>query len=191
MIEKERILLNLKLLDQQRLAEEWKKKHDSLLENIREPLIELNVDSHHNPNGGIGKISNYLNHRHTVHDMNDFHNTVVDRLYSWIADISDTLTEDLPIGLFAKFCKHIFGVRSPFEKDLSAVWFHNCELRDDFIPSILFLLRSPRLEAIDLSHNNLSHKFFQECAPVLKVIRKLLAFSMHIVFYNSCVNLGS
>eukprot|EP01035_Chromulina_nebulosa_P022764 gene22764-29474_t len=168
LIEKERILLNLKLLDQQRLAEEWKKKHDSLLENIREPLIELNVDSHHNPNGGIGKISNYLNHRHTVHDMNDFHNTVVDRLYSWIADISDTLTEDLPIGLFAKFCKHIFGVRSPFEKDLSAVWFHNCELRDDFIPSILFLLRSPRLEAIDLSHNNLSHKFFQECAPVLK-----------------------
>lgn len=160
-------------MDQQQVAEEWKRKYDNLLGNIREPFTELNVDSS-NPNGGIGKII-HQNHPQIVQDMNDFHNTIVDRLYHWIADLNDTLTDDLSIGLFAKFCKHIFGVRSPFEKELSIVWFRNCDLRDDFIPSISFLLRSPRLEAIDLSHNNLSHKFFQECVPVLKVIGILLA----------------
>ena len=179
LIEKERILLNLKLLDQQQVAEEWKKKYDNLLENIREPFVELNVDSKsfsHNKED-IGTI--HFQQRQIVHDMNDFHNAVVDRLYSWIADINGILSEDLSIGLFAKFCKHIFGVRSPFEKDLSIVWLRNCELRDDFIPSISFLLRSPRLEAIDLSHNSLSQKFLQECVPVLKVIKNFLLFRLY------------
>ena len=177
LIDKERILLNLKLLDQQQVAEEWKKKYDNLLENIREPFVELNVDSQnfYRNREDIGTIKNNLyQQKRIVHDMNEFHNAVVNRLYNWIADISDSLSEDLSIGLFAKFCKHIFGVRSPFEKDLSIVWFRNCELRDDFIPSISFLLRSPRLEAIDLSHNNLSQKFMQECVPVLKVKRSFL-----------------
>ena len=160
MIEKERILLNLKLLDQQKVAEEWKKKYDQLLGNIRDPLVELDSKK--------PEITTAFTPQ-SIRTMADFHNIVTQRPYSWILDISGYSSDELSAVLFAKMCKHIFGVRSPFERAINIAWFNNCDLKDGFLPSISFILRSSTLEALDLSKNALTHKFLLDCVPVLKV----------------------
>lgn len=156
--------MNLKLIDQQQAAVEWKSKYDNLLKNIHNPIddVDVVITSEKSLNGPAAKITN----QKFVSNINELHNIIASRQIPWVADMSNV--KEMNPNNFAKYCKYIFGVRSPFEREISIALLNNCELTDDHGPSLQFILRNPNLDAIDLSHNDLSNSFLSECATTLK-----------------------
>lgn len=169
LIEKERSLLSLKLIDQQHETNEWKKKYDNLLSNIRNPHISINELKIRDQTTSVeDDVTAWF-------DVKEVHERLQKQDFRWIADLNRS--RGMTPQVFAKVCKYIFGVRSPFGRDKSVAWFSNCNISDECIPSLQFVFRSPYLEAIDLSHNNLTASFIAESITTLKVI--ILYFRLH------------
>jgi hypothetical protein len=160
LIEKERTLLNLKVIEQKNEAEEWKTKYDALVEKVAsnasenaevELLMAVAETSAETPQ--------------TTNNPHDINQIIMTRKHSWTLEL-DSVSLDL--SSFAHICKTVFGPHSSF-KDIRVLSLKGCAINDEFINSALSLFRSASLSAIDLSLNSFGEAVLNGIVETLKV----------------------
>ena len=174
LIEKERTLLNLKLLEQKTATDEWKKKYDLLVNaigstnksDVGNNIVDLEIAA------DIESDKHDFEHI----SLHDIHSLLKDRVSTWILDLHDLKIEKI---LFAKLSKFVFGVNSGFPEINTAI-FKNCGLTDEYTAPLISMIRCTRLKAIDLSNNDFSEIFFLQLLSLLKVGQKYFCVSSYI-----------
>ena len=176
LIEKERTLLNLKLLAQKTEAEEWKAKYDLLVDKVSSGTVD--IKDNQQPMETAAEVENVEGSEFT--SLHDVQRLLNDRVSSWILDLSDVKMDKI---LFAKLSKAVFGARNSFET-INTALFENCGLNDEYSPALLSIIRSSRLQAINLSNNDLNEVFFLQLLTTLKVsllvIDRCTVFKKHV-----------
>jgi hypothetical protein len=185
LIEKERTLLNLKLLAKNSEAAEWKTKYDLLLEKVGTVTVSdftgqqpLEIAAEIEAEVGDGGLPTFQDLQRRVHE----------RTHPWILDLSDL--KNLDKTMFAKLAKAVFGARSVYEV-ISTLRLSHCALTDEYTSTILAMVRSSRLQALDLSFNELGELFFVQMVAALKVRYRFLVFtSFSLIFYCVLSRIG-
>ena len=170
LIEKERLLLSLKLQAQKEEAVEWKSKYDKLVNSIGAKLSNPSI-----PIDGAQDNVQYLTQLESLAavesdpvehiSLHDINALLKNRILSWVLDLRDHKIDKL---LFGKLVKSVFGVNSSYS-DIKIAIFDNCGLTDDFAAALMSMFRSAQLLAIDLSNNELSDSLFIQLITTLKV----------------------
>jgi hypothetical protein len=170
LIEKERLLLSLKLQAQKEEAVEWKSKYDKLVDSIGAKLSNPSI-----PIDGAQDNVQYLTQLESLAavesdpvehiSLHDINGLLKNRILSWVLDLRDHKIDKL---LFGKLVKSVFGVNSSYS-DIKIAIFDNCGLTDDFAAALMSMFRSAQLLAIDLSNNELSDSLFIQLITTLKV----------------------
>jgi hypothetical protein len=170
LIEKERLLLSLKLQAQKEEAVEWKSKYDKLVDSIGAKLSNPSI-----PIDGAQDNVQYLTQLESLAavesdpvehiSLHDINGLLKNRILSWVLDLRDHKIDKL---LFGKLVKSVFGVNSSYS-DIKIAIFDNCGLTDDFAAALMSMFRSAQLLAIDLSNNELSDLLFIQLITTLKV----------------------
>ena len=170
LIEKERLLLSLKLQAQKEEAVEWKSKYDKLVDSIGAKLSNPSI-----PIDGAQDNVQYLTQLESLAavesdpvehiSLHDINALLKNRILSWVLDLRDHKIDKL---LFGKLVKSVFGVNSSYS-DIKIAIFDNCGLTDDFAAALMSMFRSAQLLAIDLSNNELSDSLFIQLITTLKV----------------------
>lgn len=170
LIEKERLLLSLKLQAQKEEAVEWKSKYDKLVDSIGAKLSNPSI-----PIDGAQDNVQYLTQLESLAavesdpvehiSLHDINGLLKNRILSWVLDLRDHRIDKL---LFGKLVKSVFGVNSSYS-DIKIAIFDNCGLTDDFAAALMSMFRSAQLLAIDLSNNELSDSLFIQLITTLKV----------------------
>ncbi len=170
LIEKERLLLSLKLQAQKEEAVEWKSKYDKLVNSIGAKLSNPSI-----PIDGAQDNVQYLTQLESLAavesdpvehiSLHDINGLLKNRILSWVLDLRDHKIDKL---LFGKLVKSVFGVNSSYS-DIKIAIFDNCGLTDDFAAALMSMFRSAQLLAIDLSNNELSDSLFIQLITTLKV----------------------
>lgn len=170
LIEKERLLLSLKLQAQKEEAVEWKSKYDKLVDSIGAKLSNPSI-----PIDGVQDNVQYLTQLESLAavesdpvehiSLHDINGLLKNRILSWVLDLRDHKIDKL---LFGKLVKSVFGVNSSYS-DIKIAIFDNCGLTDDFAAALMSMFRSAQLLAIDLSNNELSDSLFIQLITTLKV----------------------
>lgn len=166
LIEKERTLLSLKLLAQKTETENWKAKYDLLLDKIGTVNLEEEVDSSQ-PFEMAAEVEFFTQKKEPT-SYDDLQQLLINRASSWALDLHGISLDKLS---FSKLVKEIFGSRSSFDT-INLVNLEKCNLSDEYIPSLLSMIRSSRLQAIDLSNNEFSEVLFLQLLTTLQVINK-------------------
>lgn len=170
LIEKERMLLSLKLQAQKEEAVEWKSKYDKLVDSIGAKMSNpsIPIDDRQDNVQYLTQLellaaleSDPVEHI-SLHDINGL---LKNRILNWVLDLTDHMIDKV---LFGKLVKSVFGVNSSYS-DIKIAIFNNCGLTDDFAAALLSMFRSAQLLAIDLSNNELSDSLFIQLITTLKV----------------------
>lgn len=163
LIEKERTLLNLKLLAQKTETDSWKTKYDQLLDKVGTGGLD-NVASAGQTleSAAEAEAASPQNSEVSFYDVQQI---LSKRVASWILDLNGVVMDKV---LFAKLGKEVFGPRSSFDV-INTVHMSGCSMTDEFTAPLLAIMRTSRLQAIDLSHNELSEVFFLQMLGTLKV----------------------
>lgn len=162
LIEKERTLLSLKLLAQQNETEAWKSKYDLLIDKVGAVAV--------NTSDGGPRV---LEAAAEVEGMapaepikfEDVQRILLNRTTAWALDLSGVCLDK---NLLGKVSKEVFGPRGSFDT-INSVYLAGCSLTDEFILPVLSMIRSPRLQAIDLSRNEFSDVLFLQLLTALQV----------------------
>lgn len=160
LIEKERTLLELKLLDQKLESEKWKTKYDTLKEKI---VIDATEDNEIENLEVVGNVEMEDGDSHVLNDINEIlASRIID---NYIADLSN-----IPFNrqLFINLIKQLFGTRSPYPNIRIAV-FKNCNLGPSLQDALVQLMRSSKIAGIDFSHNSFGEETFIKMLDVLQV----------------------
>lgn len=102
------------------------------------------------------------------------------RKLSWVFELNN-LRIDSPT--FSKIAKVVFSTKSTAYENIKVAAFSHCGLTDEFLPSLLGIMRCKNLAAIDLSHNDLSEIFIDNLFTILKVNRQINAFSFFYILH--------
>jgi len=169
LIEKERLLLSLKLQAQKEEAVEWKSKYDKLVDSIGDklsnpsvPIDKRDSEQYLTQLEALSTVDSDPVEYISLHDINGL---LKNRILSWILDLTEHRIDKI---LFGKLAKSVFGVNSSYS-DIKVAIFDNCGLTDDFAAALLSMFRSAQLLAIDLSNNDLSDSIFIQLITTLKV----------------------
>lgn len=170
LIEKERMLLSLKLLAQKEEAVEWKSKYDKLVDSIGTKLSNPSIPIDDRQDNvqyltqleSLAAVESDPVEHISLHDINGL---LKNRMLSWVLDLTDNRIDKM---LFGKLAKSVFGVNSSYS-DIKIAIFDNCGVTDDFAAALLSMFRSAQLLAIDLSNNELSDSLFIQLIATLKV----------------------
>lgn len=164
LIEKERTLLNLKLLAQKNETESWKAKYDKLVDKVGSAVddVEATVDQQLEAAATVEASTGP-----PPATFQDIQKLLIERTSSWILDLSD---KTMLVSDFARLLKEVFGSRSSFA-GVNTVNLKGCFITDEFTVPLLSFMRSSRLQAIDLSSNELSEAFFLQLLGTLKVCK--------------------
>lgn len=162
LIEKERTLLSLKLLAQKSETDAWKSKYDMLLSKVGSSNVDTADGVPQLLEAAVGiedeeRIENTL--------LVDVQRLLLDRTSSWALDLHDVKMDKVS---FAKLTKEVFGSRSPFES-VNSVFLSRCGLTDEFLLPLMSMVRSSRLQAFDVSHNELGELLFLQLLAALQV----------------------
>lgn len=163
LIEKERTLLNLKLLAQKTETESWKTKYDHLLDKVGAGGYDNEASPSHALETAAEIETENLNTSNI--SFQDVQQILINRVASWILDLSGVVMDKT---LFSKLGKEVFGPRSSFDA-INTLNLSHCSLTDEFTAPLLAVMRTSRLQAIDLSYNDLSEVFFLQMLGTLKV----------------------
>lgn len=163
LIEKERTLLNLKLIAQKGETETWKQKYDKLIEKVGTGAIDAEATADQQLEAAAEVES--LDRGELLSSYQDMQRILIDRASSWILDLKDIR---MSVSDFAKLFKEVFGSRSSYA-EINTVNLSQCGLTDEFTMPLLAFIRSSRLQALDLSSNDLSETFFLQLLSTLKV----------------------
>ncbi len=166
LIEKERILLSLKLLEQKQESEEWKLKYESLITKVSDNVEE---------NADFETLAMAVDVAAELPKaaQQDVTQRLRSQKYSWVLDLS-YLNVDL--NSFTGVCKSTFGSKD-VGHGFRIVNFSHCDLTDQYTTPLLSVLRNIHVDALDLSHNELSEVALLQMLSILKVRRPSLPFA--------------
>ena len=164
LLEKEKLLMNLKLLEQKQAAEEWKAKYDKLVDHMMDSAISTN-------DFGVLEVAADTEstiHREQIPIVDEDGKDVIESLkpYKMINLSSKHITN----SELTKISRDIImakGTRNP-----THIFLNHCDLTDSNVSAINSLIKVPSVDAIDLSYNNLGHEFEDTLVEILKVRRK-------------------
>lgn len=160
LIDKERTLLELKLLDQQLESEKWRTKYDTLKEKVVESAVEENQVEN------IEVVANVEMEEGEVHKWESVDEIIAARV---IEDcIADLTNIKLKRTMFIALIKNLFGARSPFP-NIRVVSMKNCSLSVEHKDIIIHLVRSSRITGIDFSRNDIREDTFVHILDVIGV----------------------
>lgn len=162
LIQKERTLLNLKLLEQKQETDEWRQKYDNLVGKVSDKVHEDTFDFN-----TLEQAANILSEKQAQNTatLEDINLVIASQRNPWILDLSNIGVEE---NAFTTFCKSAFSSRTS-NSGWKAVILRNCGLSDGSTAALLSIFRNSQVVAIDISHNQLSEMFFLQLLPVLKV----------------------
>lgn len=161
LIEKERTLLQLKLLEQEKEVDEWKRKYDRLVDKVTEKTAESDfIESLE----VVGEVEEIPDADKSISPA-DLNKLIATRNFKWVLDLSSA---SITVNIFTKLCKMLFGGRNENYEELKIAVFRDCELTDDHGPPLITIFQNPNIQAFDLSRNNLGSAFFKDLVTTLQ-----------------------
>lgn len=164
LIEKERTVLNLKLIAQKAETDEWKAKYDMLADKL-----DAGISGDVQTAEDAADIEEYGAEGHSSAgkqniSQQDVLRVISERRHSWLIDFSHLSFDRI---LLAKVCKALFGPKTSFPEIHVAV-FRDCSFTDDYSAVVAQLARSLPVWALDLSQNDLGETTLAQIISVLK-----------------------
>eukprot|EP01041_Mallomonas_annulata_P004442 gene4442-8853_t len=156
---KERTLMTLKVLEQQKEANEWKERYEMLVHKVTDVVPQMNN----------------VNAFEIVADIENYNQATwqsgVDEIPHILRDLSDFSFLDLsekPLG--QKGVKQILkALHSLKNKKITTVLLSNCNIEDNCCEEIHAILGMNNIEAMDLSNNELGANFEEGLITTLKI----------------------
>ena len=184
LIEKERLLLSLKLLEQKQEAQEWKSKYDSLVGKVSDNIGDT---------GDFDSLEyaaeTFVEKRVDFISQFDLNILLKNQRFPWIIDLSNTFIEP---ATFASTIKSLFSNRPVVGSNVTVTVFKNCNLTDENVGALMTLFRNNEVQGIDLSYNSLSEVFFLQLVDVMKVcFYSFLLYYLFILFVQESSSLSS
>ena len=168
LLEKERTLMELKLLDQELESEKWKSKYDQLYETVVGGETPTN------------KTLEQIEKLGEVEDLEAIWEDAAQVTKHQHYPVTSLLLENL-VGNLAKFngigltktvfsglMKALFGSKSE-HPEVDLLWVNHCDIDPESIETIEFILKSPRLRGLDISHNYLDDDVLFSFVEILNV----------------------
>ena len=165
LLEKERTLMELKLLEQAAESQHWKTKYDELKEIALEDILEEKSDQI-----ALDKLEEMA--ELTMKDpppltVKDASAILISRVQGHVADLSNI---ELNQQVFIYLSRALFGVKNHKQyEDVRVLFVKNCELKTAHIEPLLHVLRNPKCEAIDISKNNINEEMLVKILHTLRV----------------------
>jgi hypothetical protein len=163
LLEKERTLMELRLLEQTEQSEHWKSKYDELKEYAIEDALEEKTEQF-----ALEKLEALA--EMTMKDpppatVKDANSILISRVTEHYADLSNIY---LNKTIFIYLSRTLFGTRSIYA-NVRIINLKDCDLGIDHIEPLVHILRSPRCDAINLSYNHLTEEMLFKMMEVLRV----------------------
>lgn len=177
LLEKERTLMELKLLEKEVQANKWKGKYEDLKDKIIEKKVDDPADAEK-----LEKLGEVEDESVDILEetIGQFQNNVGALLVQNVqGNFASFNNIPLTKPVFSGLVKSLFGLKSQYP-ELNVVSFRNCNLDHTSIEAIEYLLRSPRLQGLDISRNNLDDDVLFSFVEVLNV-----STSCELIFYHS------
>ncbi len=179
LLSKERVLMELKLLDQQLEADEWKGKYTQLKGDVVDGIVAKHAEESLEVLDEVGDLegkqqeTDELSNKHLA-SKEDLNAILMTRVDDNCADLSDL---NLNGWIFNQLIKILFGVRSEYDQ-ITVLDVRNANIGPTMLPMLLHALRNHRLLAIDLAKNDLNEEMFSAILETLRV--KLLVDAFYV-----------
>ena len=176
LLEKERLLLELKFLEQQKEAQEWKSKYDMIVEKVHlaavvsgdtkavEQVVHIDDKSNEEVTGGY-KSRGASGGPITSDRMNDI---LMSLGSNWILDCSNNVMTNGALTMLLKGPTAITHAHP----DLKIFRFTNCSIDDSTSQLISAVVSKQSVLAVDLSNNNLGKDFENQLIDALKLRKR-------------------
>lgn len=190
-ITKEKHLLQLKILEQQREAEEWKAKYMSVVTKVGDSANKTgdyrameflgDVDSTgglDDGSGGVGTASTSTSKKMKKIEATPegIQQMLLDLRHKWVLDLSVQHQQQQPGGIKLDLLKainnEVFSVRGAETNAVSVFSAQRCELDDQMAVTLGSILSKNTVEAVNLSYNQLGPQFFVQLMNAMKSRRK-------------------
>ena len=181
LIEKEKTLLELKLLDKQLETENWKTKYTDLKEKVLEEVNENEQDI-----DLLGKIADIETHEaKNFYIPTDANILLAARIEGNVANFSET---NFTRAIFFNVMRELFSPKTNNFPFVNVLLIDNCSVDSDYADAVYNALKNPKLEAIDLSHNFINGEMMFNIVSILAV-GDLNFFTFH--FLIPCCDIES
>lgn len=158
LLEKERALLGLKILEQQVEAQDWKKKYEELIEKVADVAAKTDPK--------VYEIAAEVHSKHVK--APSYRAKVMEALraegVNWVVDLSDTT---VGVEGLTEVLKILNGMRDSCK--ITTMILRNSELDSSCTEQLAAVVSFPYLEAIDMSSNELSRSFYDMLLKALEV----------------------
>jgi len=172
LIEKERLLMQLKLLEQQRAAEEWKAKYESLVGNASKGSSgnqTLAKVGNENEAPGDGNSAIKKNKTAPPTTTEGLQQMLMDLEHDWVLDLSNVKVDNKLLSLLNS---EVFSARGCATHNITVCSLANTSLEDDSMLALTTLAGKASVQALDLRGNNLGPQTFQNLVGAVKSRRK-------------------
>jgi hypothetical protein len=196
LLEKERILQELQLLDQEITANEWKEKYEKLKETVVDGVLAKRPEDYLESMDQLGDLEEEPTDRETrnltsklLATKNDFNAILLTRVNDNCADLSDL---ELSPRLFGQLVKEVFGVRSDYDL-VTVLDLQNSGTNNSKLLMLIHAIRNPRLLGLNLSKNDVDEAMLNDMLGALRVsvvvvvvvvVKQLSFFVLVFVFVN-------
>lgn len=159
LIEKERTLLELKLLERELQAKAWQSKYEELKDSV---IDENDIDEKRLP--GLGRVAE-------VEEVEPDFVGAADHQAGFLVEavtgnVANFNHRPLSKAVFSGVVKALFGMRSIYP-EVDVIWAKDCEVTHDSLEPIEYMLRSSKLKAIDFSQNPLDNDVLYSFVEIL------------------------
>ena len=173
LIEKERLLMRLKLVEQQRVADEWKRKYDA--------LIGASAVGGKSGGGGGNKMMARVGAENDVSVAAPRREVAPpatsEGVQQLLLEMADTWVLDLarvPVDgkLLAQLNADVFSVRGAATNSISVINLASSQISDEAMLPLTAMVGKSAVQAIDLSGNDFGPTTFQQLVAAMKSRRK-------------------
>ena len=154
LITKEKVLLELKILEQKNEATQWKKRYEALLGQVADTANDTgDLVPLQNAANNTNNTNN--NNNNNTNNINNDNNDPIDEILlslspsEWVIDLSH---RPLSSSILTRLCKGNSAIT--YTNPLVSVFdLSHCSIKDDYANILSVLLSNPNVKAIDLSNN--------------------------------------
>lgn len=185
LITKEKHLLQLKILEQQREAEEWKAKYMSVVTKVGDSANKTgdyramefigDMDSA-NVDALVVDSASGAPMRKLEATPEGIRQLLMDLQYPWLLDLSQQSARlgggSVKLDLLKAINNEVFSVRGAESNNVSIFSAQRCDIDDHMAVTLGSMLSKNTLEAVNLSYNQLGAQFFVQLINALKARRK-------------------
>ncbi len=178
LIEKEKHLLQLKVLEQQREADDWRAKYESIVNKVGDDAgktgdfraleFVARVDSHNSSNLQESASKNIDVSSEGMQQL------LLDLRYKWVLDMSAPSlgVRSIKQDLLKAVNNEIFSVRGVESNQVTIFMAERCDLEDSHAITLGSMMSKNNLSAFSVAYNNLGPSFFVQFMNSLRARRK-------------------